>query len=100
MSRTFEQLLQQEKPSIVKAAKEKAETMLLEIHLAEIRKQLNLTQQELAVLMGVKQPTIAGIEKSGQKLKLSTLKKYIDSLGGHLSINVELPNGNSYNFNP
>lgn len=99
MSRTFEQLLEQEKPDISKAAREKADIILLEIRLAELRKQLEFTQKELAEIMGVKQPTIAGIEKSGQNIKLFTLKKYVDSLGGKLSIDVELPNGSRYGFN-
>ncbi len=98
MSRTFEQLLEQEKPEIVKRAKEKTTIMLLEIHLAELRKQAEFTQKQLADIMGVKQPTIAGIEKEGQDIKLSTLKKYVNSLGGKLTIDVELSNGNRYEF--
>jgi transcriptional regulator with XRE-family HTH domain len=98
MSQTFEQLLAKTKPEIVERARAKADVMLLEIRLAELRKQAEFTQKQLADIMGVKQPTVAGIEKSGQDIKLSTLKKYVDSLGGKLSIDVELPNGSRYGF--
>jgi len=98
MSRTFEQLLAQQKPEVVKAAREKADAMLIEIHLAELRKQAEMTQQKIAESMGVKQPTIAGIEKSGQDIKLSTLKKYVNSLGGKLTIDIELADGSRHGF--
>ena len=98
MSITFEQLLAQQKPEVVKAAREKADAMLIEIHLAELRKQAEMTQQKIAESMGVKQPTIAGIEKSGQDIKLSTLKKYVNSLGGKLTIDIELADGSRHGF--
>jgi predicted transcriptional regulator len=44
------------------------------IYLAELRKKLEITQMEMADAMGVKQPTIAGMEKPGQYIKLSILK--------------------------
>ena len=57
--------------------------------LGEIREKAHLTQNQLALSMGVKQPTIAGMEKLGQDIKLSTLKKYIEAMGGKLRLEPE-----------
>jgi len=43
---TFKELLQQEKPEIVKAARKKANAMLLKIRLADMSKHAETVQQE------------------------------------------------------
>jgi hypothetical protein len=48
--------------------------------------------------MGVKQPTIAGMEKNGQDIKLSSLKKYIEATGGKLNIDIEMADGSHFGF--
>ncbi len=48
MSKTLEQLLANESPEFMAKAQQKANTMRLNIHLALLRKQLQLTQMELA----------------------------------------------------
>ena len=99
MGRTLGQILEQEKPAVVAKAKEKAADMLLNIHLAELRKKAELTQNEMAGLLGVKQPTIAGMEKEGQDIRLSSLKRYIEAMGGKISLNVEMPDGQHFGVN-
>ena len=99
MGRTLDQILKQEKPEVVAAAKEKAADMLLSIHLAELRKKAELTQNEMADLLGVKQPTVAGMEKEGQDIRLSSLKRYIEAMGGKISLNVEMPDGQHFGVN-
>lgn len=47
---------------------------------------------------GIKQPTVAGMEKPGRDVKLSTLGRYVDAIGGKLNIDVELPDGTHYMF--
>lgn len=98
MARTLEDILATEKPAVVAAAREQAEAMLLNIHLAELRELVEKTQMDIAVALGVKQPTIAEMEKSGRDLKLSSLKRYIEATGGKLRIDVELPNGTHWGF--
>lgn len=98
MARTLEDILATEKPAVVAAACEQAEAMLLNIHLAELRELVEKTQMDIAVALGVKQPTIAEMEKSGRDLKLSSLKRYIEATGGKLRIDVELPNGTHWGF--
>jgi transcriptional regulator with XRE-family HTH domain len=99
MARTLEEILKNEKPEIVANAQKKAEAMLLDIHLAELRKRANCTQLSVADAIGVKQPTVAGMEKQGQDIRLSSLKKYVEAIGGKMSIDVELSDGSHYGFN-
>jgi transcriptional regulator with XRE-family HTH domain len=99
MGRTLEELLAQEKPEVVAMAKEKAASMLLGIRLAELRKQAKFTQTEIAEALGVKQPTVASMEREGQDILLSRLKKYVEAMGGKLSLNVELSDGRHLGFN-
>ena len=98
MGRTLEQILAAEKPEVVAKAKAKAAEILLDIHLAELRERLSKTQTELAHSLGVKQPTIAGMERQGQDLKLSTLKRYVEATGSKLRVEIELPDGSHYGF--
>jgi len=98
MTRTLEQLLAAEKPEIVAKSQEKANDMLLNIHLSEIREKLQITQVEIAKFLDIKQPTVAGLEKPGRDLKLSSLKRYIEALGGKLRVDIELPDGTHYGF--
>lgn len=72
---------------------ELAEEMILETGLQLLREELELSQQKLADAMGITQPAVAQIEQRGNELKLGTLKRYIEAMGGKLSLNVELPDG-------
>lgn len=98
MARTLDQILETEKPEIVAGAKVKAENILLNIHLGEIRALMEKTQGEIASALGVKQPTIAGMEKAGQDLKLSSLKRYVEAGGGKVTLDIELPDGQRHGF--
>ncbi len=98
MARTLEQILATEKPTIVAKAQEKAEEMLLNIHLAELRERVQKTQVDIAQILDIKQPSVAGMEKPGHDLKLSSLKRYIEAIGGKLRLDVELPDGTHYGF--
>ena len=98
MARTLEQILAVEKPEIVKKAQEKAEEILINIHLAELRELVQKTQVDLAGVLRIKQPTVAEMEKPGRDLKLSSLKRYVEATGGKLRLDVELPDGTHYGF--
>ena len=99
MGRTLEELIAQQKPEVVANAQEKAAEMLLSIHLAELRKQLELTQADMAARLGIKQPTVANMEKEGQDMRLSSLKRYIEAMGGKLRLDVEMPDGRHVGVN-
>ncbi|HHQ4304371.1 helix-turn-helix domain-containing protein [Serratia fonticola] len=98
MGRTLEQILAEEKPEVVASAEHIAAETLLNIHLAELRERVQKTQAEMAQALGIKQPTVAGMEKPGRDLKLSSLKRYIEAAGGKLRLDIELPDGSHYGF--
>ncbi|ATF54018.1 helix-turn-helix domain-containing protein [Morganella morganii] len=98
MGKSLRQLLAEEKPEIAAAARVQADEILLNIHLAELREKVKKTQVEMAQALGIKQPTVAGMEKPGRDVKLSTLRRYVDAIGGKLNIDVELPDGTHYMF--
>lgn len=98
MGKSLRQLLAEEKPEVAAAARVQADEILLNIHLAELREKVKKTQVEMAQALGIKQPTVAGIEKPGRDVKLSTLRRYVDAIGGKLNIDVELPDGTHYMF--
>jgi len=91
MARTLDEILTNENPEVVTKAQEAATDMLLDIHLAELRERMNMTQGDIAVALGVKQPTISEMEKAGRDLKLSSLKRYVETTGGKLHLDIELP---------
>ena len=98
MARTLEQILTNENPEVVARAHQAATEMLLNIHLAELRERMHLTQGDIAASLGVTQPTVSEMEKPGHDLKLSSLKRYVEASGGKLRLDVELPDGTHYGF--
>jgi DNA-binding XRE family transcriptional regulator len=68
-------------------AKAEAEAMRLgvEMDLAEIRRALKLSQDEIAEILHVGQASIAKIEKRTD-MYLSTLRRFIEAMGGELEI--------------
>ncbi|MBD1577764.1 MULTISPECIES: helix-turn-helix domain-containing protein [Vibrio] len=78
---------------------EMAEEMLLEVKLQSLREELEVTQSELAKHMGISQPSVVAIEQRGSDVKISTMKRYVEAMGGKMSIDVELPTGRHIGFN-
>lgn len=61
-----------------------------EMDLAELRKALELTQATLAEALGVGQAEVSKIEKRTDLL-LSTLRKFVEAMGGELEIRASFP---------
>lgn len=75
-----------------------SDEMILEVGLQMIREELQLSQKTLAEAMGVRQPAVAQIEQRGNEIKVATLKRYVEAMGGKLSLDVELPTGKRVAF--
>ncbi len=73
-------------------SEEKLAGMKAEMVLAELRKHTGMTQQELADILGVSQPTLSGQEHQDD-MEVSTLSRYIAALGGQLELIVHMPKG-------
>ncbi|EJP56749.1 helix-turn-helix family protein [Acinetobacter baumannii 135867] len=67
--------------------------MLLDINLSNLREELKISQAEIAKNLGVSQAAISKREKLGKDLKISSLKEYVEAMGGKVRLDVELPNG-------
>jgi transcriptional regulator with XRE-family HTH domain len=61
--------------------------------LAEVRKAMSLTQEELAGMLHIKQAAVARLENRTD-MYISSPRKYIGALGGELDIVVRFPDGN------
>ncbi|EJL83775.1 transcriptional regulator [Pantoea sp. RIT-PI-b] len=95
---TLKELLEKQSPESQQRIAKKVEKLRQEIALSQLREELNLSQTELARVIGVSQPTLAKMENPGNDPRLSTLKRYVDALGGELRIDVTLPNGKHIAF--
>lgn len=60
--------------------------------LQEIRKAMNLTQEQLAGLLEIDQGNLSRMEKRTDVM-VSTLRRYIEAVGGRLHIMAMLPTG-------
>ncbi len=70
-----------------------ANELLLEVSLQALREELEVSQVELASALGVSQPAVVAMEQRGNDIKLSTMKRYVEAMGGKLRVDVELPTG-------
>ncbi len=60
------------------------------VSLKELRKSANQTQEDLATALAVGQDTISRLEKRSDML-LSTLRHYVESVGGQLALLATFP---------
>lgn len=79
----------------------RAEAMLLEMQLQDIRKSRNVTQVELAHVLNVEQAAISKLENR-EDMYVSTLREYIRALGGELQLVAKFPDAEIkvHNFEP
>lgn len=90
---TFEEMLAKESPESQRIIKERADKLREEYLLTKIRNDLNSSQTALASAIGISRPTVSKMEKLKQNLGILTLKKYVESLGGELSLQIKMPMG-------
>ncbi len=70
---------------------QRAEAYMVAELVKESRKKAHLTQEELAEKLNVKRSYISKIERASSDVRISTLRKIIETgLGGKLHISVEL----------
>ena len=92
MKKNFKELRAGMDPKRVERSKARAKDMMTEMLLAEIRKQMGFTQEELAECLGIKQPSLSKLE-SQNDMQISTLQRLIGALGGYLELTAHMPNG-------
>jgi transcriptional regulator with XRE-family HTH domain len=91
MAKPFSELTKNFSPK--RKAKIEKETQLLRMEydlLAELRKEQELTQKELADILEIRQSAISKLE-SQDDIMVKTLERYIEALGGELEIRARFP---------
>lgn len=76
-------------PERLAQARAKAREMMAEMVLAELRREADMTQTELAKALGVSQPAISDME-SQSDMQISTLRHLIKALGGEMEISIRM----------
>jgi len=59
--------------------------------LGELRRKLDLTQAIVADRLDVTQENVSQIERGEADVRLSTLSRYVEALGGHLEVRAAFP---------
>jgi len=92
MANKYAVLRQKMSPESQARAEVKAQAMLAEMPLNELRQARGLSQKMLADLLHVQQPSIAKMEKRTD-MYLSTLRSHIEAMGGQLEVVARFPDG-------
>ena len=79
-------------PAARKKAAEKKRALLEAIPLQELRHARNLSQEQLAQTLSVKQAAVSKLEKRTD-MYVSTLRNFIKAMGGDLEIVAKFPDG-------
>ena len=66
--------------------------LLAEMPLQELRKALDLTQQQVAASLGINQVAISKMEGQTDRY-VSTLRRFVEAMGGELRIVARFPQG-------
>jgi DNA-binding XRE family transcriptional regulator len=90
MAKKFSELEAKMSPESRARVEKKVNEMLAEMALAELRRALGFSQEELAGLLDVKQPSIAKLEQRTD-MHISTLRDHIHALGGELIMIARFP---------
>jgi transcriptional regulator with XRE-family HTH domain len=99
MAKQLSELMKKVDPTVVNAARAQADQEIFELRLAQLRQTVEMSQHDIAVVLGISQPSVANLEKRGHEVKISSLKRYIEALGGKLSLDIELADGRHIGIN-
>ena len=92
MAIPYEQVLATESAEFQRSVKERAAQLIAnEMSLREVRRLRKLTQAKLSKKLKIGQEGVSRIEKRSD-LYISTLRSYVEGVGGKLKLVVELPN--------
>lgn len=92
MTKKFATLRAKMTPESQVRANERANAMLVEMPLHELRQARGLSQKKLAEVLRIQQPAVAKLEKRTD-MYLSTLRSHIEAMGGELEVIARFPDG-------
>lgn len=92
MARPFKELEDKMSLKARAAAETKANQMLAEMPMQELRQAKHLSQERMAEILETKQANVSQIERRTD-MYISTLRSYIEAMGGQLKIVAHFPDG-------
>ena len=92
MARKFNELREKMSPAARVESEREFRRMVEEMPLRKLRAARELTQENLASVLHVKQSEVSKIERRTD-MYLSTLASYIKAMGGTLEVRAAFPNG-------
>jgi ribosome-binding protein aMBF1 (putative translation factor) len=92
MAKSFRNLTAKMSPHARQAADEKVNALKSEMPLQELRQARKLSQEQLAERLHLKQANISRLERRTD-MYISTLRNYIEAMGGQLDIVAKFPEG-------
>src|SRR5436190_23382406 len=95
MTKPFNTLRKKMSLRAQKAAAAKKKEMLKEMPLQELRQAHQMSQERLAELLLTKQANVSRIERRTD-MYISTLRSYIEAMGGRMDIIAKFPDGEVY----
>lgn len=92
MTKPFHTLTDKMSLKARKASAKLAAGMLAEMPLQELRQAKFFSQAQLAKVLDTKQANVSRMERRAD-MYISTLRSYIEAMGGHLDITARFPEG-------
>ena len=90
MAKSFEILRAKMSPERRAVVEARAQEILAEIALQELRQSLNLTQEQVAQIMQLNQAAVSKMERQSD-MYISTLQRMVAALGGKLKLVASFP---------
>ena len=90
MAKSFKNLVNQLPVERLENIENRAQGMLLEMALQEIRQNRHLTQQQIAGNLKLNQAALSKMENQSD-IHVSTLRKIVTAMGGHLKLVAQFP---------
>jgi hypothetical protein len=92
MAKPFKILREKMSPEAQERAHKKAQQMISEMPLHELRRARELSQQNIADRLHMKQAAVSKMERRTD-MYISTLRSYIEAMGGSLDVIARFPEG-------
>ncbi len=92
MARRFREVRESMPPARQAEIRRRTEELLAEMPLQELRQARELSQKELAEVLGINQATISKLERRTD-MYLSSLRRFVEAMGGELEIAATFPDG-------
>ena len=90
MAKQFNNLMNKMSPERRQKVEDRAQALLLEMALQELRQTRGLTQQQLADILNLNQAALSKMENQAD-MRVSTLRRILSAMGGEMKIIARFP---------